>query len=101
MFLRSLASLCLAAACSLALAQGAVHYKENEQVDPQEVARILDARPMKLRSIRLTDDDGPLQAAAPTALSLPVRLTLTVTPARSAARIGSYIVPPMVPVRTV
>ena len=43
MFIRSLASLCLAAACSLALAQGAVHYKENEQVDPQEVARILRA----------------------------------------------------------
>lgn len=73
MIIRRLASLCLAAAGSLAFAQDAVHYKENEQVDPQEVARILDTRPMKMRSIRLADDDGPVQAAAPTALSLPVR----------------------------
>ena len=73
MIIRRLASLCLAAAWSLAFAQDAVHYKENEQVDPQEVARILDTRPMKMRSIRLADDDGPVQAAAPTALSLPVR----------------------------
>ena len=87
MFLRSLASLCLAAACSLALAQGAVHYKENEQVDPQEVARILDARPMKLRSIRLTDDDGPVQAAAPTALSLPVRFAFDSAQIAPSARV--------------
>jgi outer membrane protein OmpA-like peptidoglycan-associated protein len=57
-----------------AAAQQAVHYREGQHVDPQDVARILNrAVPIKTRSIRLLDNDASPQKAVPAALSLPVR----------------------------
>lgn len=57
-----------------AAAQQAVHYREGQQVDPVEVARILNrSAPIKTRSIKLLDADTGTQGGAPATLSLPVR----------------------------
>lgn len=60
-----------------ALAQNAIHYREGQRVDPQEVARILGHQaPIKTRSIRLLDSAEKTSqggTATPSALSLPVR----------------------------
>jgi len=51
-------------------------YRQGEQVDPSDVARILDSsQPVKMRSIRLLDDTAKAAAKAdkPSALSLPVQ----------------------------
>lgn len=94
----------IAAACApcAALADGAVHYREGERVDPRHVARILGApaaaaaaAPMiKTRSIRLLDEPAPAAAAAPpqpradaaSSLSLPVRFAFDSTEISAAAR---------------
>lgn len=88
----------IAAACApvAAWADGAVHYREGERVDPHQVARILGgapAAPIKTRSIRLLDDPAPSAAAvaqprAPevSSLSLPVRFGFDSTDISAAAR---------------
>lgn len=54
--LRLLASLLCAFAAGAALADDVRLYGAAEAVSPQEVARILEARPIKMRSLRLLDD---------------------------------------------
>lgn len=72
------AALLLSAAASLAGQAGDVKvFRSSEAVDPSEVARILDrSAPIKMRSLRLLDDSPAAvvarEAAAPSALSLPV-----------------------------
>ena len=92
----------IAAACApfAALADGAVHYREGERVDPLQVARILGApvaaaAPMiRTRSIRLLDEPAPAAAAktpqpradAASSLSLPVRFAFDSTEISAAAK---------------
>ncbi|HEX6361349.1 MAG TPA: OmpA family protein [Albitalea sp.] len=68
----SLAAVLFAAFAAAASAQEVRLYRESEAVDPQEVARILEHRPMKMRSIRLLDDPAPAAAAAPAAPQAPL-----------------------------
>ena len=73
-------------ACA-ASAQTAIHYREGQRVDPQDVARILNrAAPIKTRSIRLLDGDTAPQKAAPAALSLPVRFAFDSAEVAASAR---------------
>ncbi len=71
-------ALALAAWSSSVLAQSAIHYRDNQSVDPNEVARILSApaqKKLKMRSIRLLDQPSAAIAneAAVNSLSIPVR----------------------------
>lgn len=63
----ALSCLTLAALCSSALAQPVVHYRDGQQVDPQQVAQILNTRVVKTRSLKLLNEPEPAKA-----LSLPV-----------------------------
>ena len=71
------AALLLSAAAALAAHAGEVKvFRASETVDPTEVASILGAPPIKMRSLRLLDD-GPAaatarQSARPQALALPI-----------------------------
>lgn len=88
MFLfRSVAMLILAACLSSGVAaQSAVHYREGEQVNPHDVARILGATPIhKTRSIRLLDG-GAAPAPQPSSLSLPIRFAFDSAEVVNAAR---------------
>lgn len=82
----------LAAACAVtfgAFAQPAVHYREGQRVDPQEVARILgNSGAPKTRSIRLLDgsQESAGQPSGPQALSLPVRFAFDSAEIASSAR---------------
>jgi OmpA-OmpF porin, OOP family len=58
-----IAPLLLALAAGSALAQDVRLYGAGESVDPRDVAKILEAKPMKMRSIRLLDDTPSSQAA--------------------------------------
>ena len=70
-----------------AAAQQAIHYREGQRVDPQDVARILNrAAPIKTRSIRLLDNDATPQSAAPAAVSLPVRFAFDSAEIAASAR---------------
>lgn len=75
--IRTMAILGLTALTSFAAtAQTTIHYRESDQINPTEVARILGAvKPAKTRSLRLLDGPGAAvqQEAVPAALSLPVR----------------------------
>jgi outer membrane protein OmpA-like peptidoglycan-associated protein len=64
--------LAIAATTSTAFAQGVVHYREGQDVNPQDVAQILNTHVVKTRSLRLLDPPGAVQAPAAKALSLPV-----------------------------
>jgi outer membrane protein OmpA-like peptidoglycan-associated protein len=66
----ALACLALAALSSAALAQTVVHYREGQVVDPLQVARILNTRVVKTRSLRLLTEPEPAKA-----LSLPVHFS--------------------------
>jgi outer membrane protein OmpA-like peptidoglycan-associated protein len=83
-----IAALLLSAVATLAAYADEVKvFRGNDAVDPTEVARILDRRPIKMRSLRLLDESpsGAVagtsaaaavvarEAAGPTALSLPVQ----------------------------
>lgn len=82
-----IASLLFALAAGSALAQDVKVYRAGEMVDPRDVATILDAKPVKMRSIRLLDDAPAQQVAAvepslvaepapqgkPSSLALPVQ----------------------------
>jgi outer membrane protein OmpA-like peptidoglycan-associated protein len=94
MIRRTLALIAAACAPCAAFADSALHYREGERVDPQQVARILGAAaPMKTRSIRLLDD-APAAAqpqqqqrpAATASLSLPVRFGFDSTDIAASAR---------------
>jgi len=89
-------------ACA-ASAQSAMHYREGQRVDPQEVARILGHQaPIKTRSIRLLDsNDKASQGGAPASLSLPVRfgfdsaeIASTARPQLDALAEGIKLLPP-------
>jgi outer membrane protein OmpA-like peptidoglycan-associated protein len=69
-----LALFCLAvvATTSSAFAQSVIHYREGQEVNPQEVAQILNTHIVKTRSLRLLDPPGAVQAPPAKALSLPV-----------------------------
>ncbi|MFO1217353.1 MAG: OmpA family protein [Burkholderiaceae bacterium] len=61
-------------------------FGQDETVDPDEVARILDrSPPLKMRSIRLLDD-AAAKATRPAALSLPVRFAFDSSEIAPAAR---------------
>jgi len=78
-----IASLLFALFAGAALAQEVKVYRAGELVDPKDVAAILEAKPVKTRSIRLLDDAPAKQAAAaapapgeegkPSSLALPVQ----------------------------
>lgn len=59
-----LASLLFALFAGSALAQDVKVYRAGELVNPKDVAAILDAKPIKMRSIRLLDDAPAQQVAA-------------------------------------
>jgi outer membrane protein OmpA-like peptidoglycan-associated protein len=89
-------------ACA-ASAQTAMHYREGQRVDPQEVARILGHQaPIKTRSIRLLDsNDKVAQSGGPVSLSLPVRfgfdsaeIAATARPQLDALAEGIKLLPP-------
>lgn len=86
--IRTLSILAAASLLSFgAAAQQAVHYREGQRVDPQDVSRILNqATPIKTRSIRLLDNDATPQNAAPAAMSLPVRFAFDSADIAASAR---------------
>ena len=86
--IRTLTVLGLASLISCgAAAQQAVHYREGQRVDPQDVARILNrAAPIKTRSIRLLDNDAAPRNMAPAAVSLPVRFAFDSADIAASAR---------------
>lgn len=86
--IRTLSILAAASLLSFgAAAQQAVHYREGQRVDPQDVARILNrATPIKTRSIKLLDGDAAPQSVAPAAVSLPVRFGFDSAEIDSSAR---------------
>ena len=76
-----------------AAAQTTLYYREGQRVEPQEVRRILDnvapAGTARTRSIRMLADSPPAaakDAAAPSALSLPVQFDFDSAAISSAAR---------------
>lgn len=75
-------------ACSAFAQQNAIHYREGQRVDPQEVARILGHQaPIKTRSIRLLDSsEKSSQGGTPASLSLPVRFGFDSSEIAAAAR---------------
>ena len=114
-----------ALSCAALAQDGAVHYREGERVDPNEVARILSASPqpalqtrsIRTRSIRLLDAPDSAQAATqaaaqiaaaaapPSAMSLPVRFAFDSAEIDAAARpqldalaAGIKLLPPDQPV---
>ncbi|HEX6708637.1 MAG TPA: OmpA family protein [Albitalea sp.] len=74
-----LANLVLALAAGSAMAQDVRQYRAGDSVDPRDVAQILGAPKMKMRSLRLLDDSPSAQQAQPAA-------TVTETPDRPVAR---------------
>ena len=78
--------LAIAAASSSAFAQTVVYYREGQAVDPQQVAQILNAHPIKTRSLRLLDQSGAPEAPAAKALSLPVHFAFDSATIASSAR---------------
>ncbi len=74
--IRTIAALAFTAFASFAAtAQTTIHYREGQQVIAGDVARILNAKAPKTRSLRLLDETTPATAPepVPAALSLPVR----------------------------
>jgi len=87
--IRKLVMFCLAiAAASSALAQSAVYYREDQTIDPMEVAQILSTpapRGVKTRSLRLLDQPA-IEAPKPRVLALPVRFAFNSAEISPAAR---------------
>jgi OmpA-OmpF porin, OOP family len=82
--IRTLALSCLAlvALCSSAAAQTVMHYRDGQQVDPQQVAQILNTGYVrKTRSLKLLDEPEPAKA-----LSLPVHFAFDSATIEPAAR---------------
>jgi outer membrane protein OmpA-like peptidoglycan-associated protein len=104
--IRTIAALAFTAFASFAAsAQTTVHYREGQQVDPGDVARILTTgKAIKTRSLRLLSDSAsPAQKPdpAPAALSLPVRfafgsaeITPSARPQLDALAEGIKLLPP-------
>jgi outer membrane protein OmpA-like peptidoglycan-associated protein len=91
-----LAAVLLACFAAAATAQEVRVYRDGDAVDPHDVARILEQRPMKMRSIRLLDDApvarkaGEAGAGAahagPSALALLVQFAFDSAEIRPSAR---------------
>jgi outer membrane protein OmpA-like peptidoglycan-associated protein len=93
--------LAIAATTSSALAQNVVHYREGQEVNPQEVAQILNTHIVKTRSLRLLDQPGAVQAPPAKALSLPVhfafdsaKIAPSARPQLDALATGIKLLPP-------
>ena len=75
--IRTIAALAFTAVASVGASAQTVHYREGQQVDPSDVARILSIKKViKTRSLRLLGDTTApaiTPAPGPSALSLPVR----------------------------
>ncbi len=81
--IRKLALVCLALAAfsSSVLAETVVYYREGQSVDPLQVAKILNTRVIKTRSLKLLNEPEPAKA-----LSLPVHFTFDSATITSSAR---------------
>jgi OmpA-OmpF porin, OOP family len=77
--------LAIVATAAPAFAQTVVHYKDGQNVDPHEVAQILNTRVVKTRSLRLLDQNGT-EVPAAKALSLPVHFAFDSAKIESSAR---------------
>jgi OmpA-OmpF porin, OOP family len=89
-------SLAFAVIAAPAVAQTVVYYREGQSVDPQEVAKILDTRVVKTRSLKLLTEPEPAKA-----LSLPVHFEFdsanivpTARPQLDALAAGIKLLPP-------